>query len=47
VGTIVITGAARGIGSAIAERCSASGAQVAIWDVDLGAAKLTAGDSGK
>jgi 2-dehydro-3-deoxy-L-rhamnonate dehydrogenase (NAD+) len=30
----VITGGARGIGLAIAERCYASGAKVAIWDVD-------------
>jgi 3-oxoacyl-[acyl-carrier protein] reductase len=31
----VITGGARGIGLAIAERCVASGAKVALWDVDL------------
>jgi NAD(P)-dependent dehydrogenase (short-subunit alcohol dehydrogenase family) len=35
----IITGAARGIGRAIAERMSASGARVAIWDIDREAAK--------
>ena len=30
----IVTGAARGIGRAIAERFSTSGAMVAIWDVD-------------
>ena len=34
----IVTGAARGIGRAIAERFSASGAKVAIWDVDCAAA---------
>src|SRR5215831_8651861 len=34
----IVTGAARGIGRAIAERFSASGAKVAIWDVDEGGA---------
>jgi 2-dehydro-3-deoxy-L-rhamnonate dehydrogenase (NAD+) len=34
----VVTGAARGIGRAIAERCAASGARVAIWEVDEAAA---------
>ena len=36
--TIAITGAARGIGYAIAERLSESGARVAIWDIDAAAA---------
>ncbi|WP_159346924.1 SDR family NAD(P)-dependent oxidoreductase [Roseomonas harenae] len=39
----VITGGARGIGLAIAERCAASGAKVAIWDVDLDEALRVAG----
>jgi len=38
----VITGGARGIGLAIAERCTASGARVAIWDVDLPEAERVA-----
>jgi 3-oxoacyl-[acyl-carrier protein] reductase len=40
----IVTGAARGIGRAIAERFSASGAQVAIWDVDAVAAKAAASE---
>jgi 2-dehydro-3-deoxy-L-rhamnonate dehydrogenase (NAD+) len=40
----IVTGAARGIGRAIAERFSASGAQVAIWDVDAAAAEATAAE---
>jgi 3-oxoacyl-[acyl-carrier protein] reductase len=39
----VITGGARGIGLAIAERFAASGAKVAIWDVDLDEALRVAG----
>ncbi len=38
----VVTGAARGIGYAVAERLLASGASVAIWDVDEDAAKAAA-----
>jgi 3-oxoacyl-[acyl-carrier protein] reductase len=38
----VVTGAARGIGRAIADRLSASGARVAIWDIDGEAAQNTA-----
>ena len=38
----IVTGAARGIGRAIAERMSASGARVAIWDIDRAAAADTA-----
>ena len=34
----IVTGAARGIGRAIAERFAASGARVAIWDIDAAAA---------
>ncbi len=46
----IVTGAARGIGRAIAERFAASGARVAIWDVDdataAAAAAAIAGASG-
>lgn len=38
----VITGAAQGIGKAVAARCIASGAQVIIWDNDLPLAQQTA-----
>ncbi|WP_149538702.1 SDR family NAD(P)-dependent oxidoreductase [Siccirubricoccus phaeus] len=38
----VVTGGARGIGLAIAERAVASGAKVAIWDVDLAEAEAVA-----
>jgi 2-dehydro-3-deoxy-L-rhamnonate dehydrogenase (NAD+) len=38
----IVTGAARGIGRAIADRFSASGARVAIWDIDGDAAAATA-----
>jgi NAD(P)-dependent dehydrogenase (short-subunit alcohol dehydrogenase family) len=38
----IVTGAARGIGRAIAERFALSGARVAIWDVDGTAAKAAA-----
>jgi 3-oxoacyl-[acyl-carrier protein] reductase len=40
----IVTGGARGIGRAIAERFSRSGARVAIWDTDAGAAKSTAAE---
>jgi len=40
----VVTGAARGIGYAIAERLLASGAAVALWDVDESAARKAALD---
>jgi 2-dehydro-3-deoxy-L-rhamnonate dehydrogenase (NAD+) len=42
----IVTGAARGIGRAIAERFSASGARVAVWDIDLRAAETAAGEIG-
>ncbi len=38
----VVTGGARGIGLAIAERITASGGRVAIWDVDLPEAQAVA-----
>ena len=38
----IVTGAARGIGSAITERLLASGAAVALWDVDDAAARKAA-----
>ena len=39
----VVTGGARGIGLAIAERAAASGARVAIWDMDEGEGRTVAG----
>jgi 2-dehydro-3-deoxy-L-rhamnonate dehydrogenase (NAD+) len=38
----IVTGAAAGIGNAIAQRCAASGAAVALWDVNEAAAKAAA-----
>ena len=38
----VVTGGARGIGLAIAERAAASGARVAIWDMDEAEARTVA-----
>ena len=38
----VVTGGARGIGLAVAERAAASGARPAIWDLDLGEAERVA-----
>jgi 3-oxoacyl-[acyl-carrier protein] reductase len=40
----IVTGAARGIGRAIAARFAASGARVAIWDIDGAAAKAAAAE---
>ena len=42
--TAVVTGGARGIGRAITERMLASGATVAIWDLDAAAMTQTAQD---
>ncbi len=42
--TAVVTGGARGIGRAITERMLASGAAVAIWDLDAAAMAQTAGE---
>ena len=42
----VVTGGARGIGLAIAERATESGARVGIWDVDLAEAERVAGRLG-
>ena len=39
----IVTGGARGIGYAIAERMLASGAKVALWDVDAPALEKAAG----
>jgi len=38
----IVTGAARGIGAAIADRLAASGARIAIWDIDMAVAENTA-----
>jgi NAD(P)-dependent dehydrogenase (short-subunit alcohol dehydrogenase family) len=40
----VVTGAANGIGAACARLFAASGAAVALWDVDAGAARTLAGE---
>ncbi len=42
--TAIVTGGARGIGRAIAERMLASGAAVALWDLDAAAMAATAAD---
>ncbi|TCH97402.1 SDR family oxidoreductase [Roseococcus sp. SYP-B2431] len=42
----VVTGGARGIGLAIAERLSRDGARVALWDADVGVARSAAAASG-
>jgi 3-oxoacyl-[acyl-carrier protein] reductase len=42
----VVTGAANGIGAACARLFAASGAKVALWDVDLAAAEVLAGEIG-
>jgi 3-oxoacyl-[acyl-carrier protein] reductase len=42
----IITGGAQGIGRAVAERMIASGAQVALWDMDFDLAQKTAKELG-
>ena len=42
----VVTGGAQGFGRACAERFIASGAKVAIWDLDIALAEKTAGELG-
>ncbi len=42
--TAIVTGAARGIGRAIAQRFATSGARVAVWDVDAAAATKAAAE---
>ena len=44
--TAIVTGGAQGIGRAVAERFAASGAHVAIWDLDAHLAAKTAADIG-
>lgn len=44
--TVVVTGGARGIGYAVAQRALASGASVALWDVDATRLAQTAGELG-
>jgi 2-dehydro-3-deoxy-L-rhamnonate dehydrogenase (NAD+) len=43
----VVTGGARGLGLAIAQRLAASGAAVAVWDRDLEAASAALADAGQ
>ncbi|HEV7257355.1 MAG TPA: SDR family NAD(P)-dependent oxidoreductase [Bosea sp. (in: a-proteobacteria)] len=44
--TAIVTGGAQGIGRAVAERFAASGAAVAIWDLDAALAAKTAAEIG-
>jgi 3-oxoacyl-[acyl-carrier protein] reductase len=44
--TAIVTGGAQGIGRAVAERFAASGAHVAIWDLDADLAAKTAAEIG-
>ena len=44
--TAIITGAARGIGLAIAQRFASEGARVAMWDIDQSAVRAAVKDLG-
>ncbi|KPF70137.1 3-oxoacyl-ACP reductase, partial [Bosea sp. AAP35] len=44
--TAIVTGGAQGIGRAVAERFAASGAHVAIWDLDADLAAKAAAEIG-
>jgi 3-oxoacyl-[acyl-carrier protein] reductase len=41
---VIVTGSAKGLGKAIAERCFAEGAKVAFWDVAFDGAKASAAE---
>ena len=44
--TAVVTGGAQGIGGAVAQRLSAAGARVAVWDIDAALAKAKSAELG-
>lgn len=45
--TVIVTGAAQGLGRACAERISQAGGRIAIWDRDIELAQKTAGELGE